>query len=99
MSKKRKNKVQKGSNRAQKVAKRKEKKPEVKAPTAPKGPAIKMAQIPHIIGGQFRESFNNIDDLQKKIDALPKSDYKRRILFISEASYLRTEKTGQDRQI
>lgn len=49
-----------------------------------------LRPIPVILKGDFQEENNNIEDIQQKIDLLPKSNYKRRILFISEASHLHT---------
>lgn len=51
---------------------------------------VNINAIPYIIGADFQESGNSIDEIKSKISSLPKSNYKKRILFISEASYLKT---------
>ncbi len=45
--------------------------------------------IPYIIGGEFDFS-NDLAKYQQMIATAPKTDRKKRILFVSEASYLRT---------
>ena len=55
-----------------------------------------LAQIPHILGGTFQETGNDIDELCRQIDVIAKErklkgdTYKRRILYSTEASYLHT---------
>lgn len=51
---------------------------------------VSLRQIPSIIGADFQEYGNDINELQKKIDSLPPSKEKRRILFSTEASFLHT---------
>lgn len=46
--------------------------------------------IPDIIGGDFNYEENDIDLYQEIIDSSPKRDEKIRILFTTEASYLKT---------
>jgi len=52
--------------------------------------SFKLNSMPDIIGADFQDIGNDIVEIKRKINALPKSDYKRRILFSSEASYLNT---------
>ena len=54
---------------------------------------ISLRLMPEIIGGEFSDFHNDIGPLQAEIDktlAERKGDYKRRILFSTEASYLLT---------
>jgi len=48
------------------------------------------ATMPYIIGADFGGINETIGQYQSIIDAVPKSNEKRRVLFVSEASYLRT---------
>ena len=49
-----------------------------------------LRQVPSIVGAEFQEIHNSIEELQKKIDSLPNSTEKKRILFCTEASFLHT---------
>ena len=49
----------------------------------------RQPKLPRIRGGTFNDN-DTIDSLQKKIDALPKKTNKPKILFVGEASFLKT---------
>ncbi len=46
--------------------------------------------LPMVLGGDFDSAANDIQKYQAMIDRAPKTDKKRRVLFVCEASYLRT---------
>lgn len=80
-------KKNKGQRRAKQSQKRKKKS------ATPRSTAVSLRQVPDIIGAEFRHDGNDIEALQAKIDELQPSlegQPKRRILYITEASYLRT---------
>ena len=63
-----------------------------KGPTPPKktqGP-VSIAGVPEILGGEFDSSNSDRKKYLKLIEQAPKRDKKIRILFSTEASYLRT---------
>lgn len=79
-------KKKKGKNRSKKNSKRLSRKDS-------DHPRINLRLIPKITGGNFNYDKNDIEwykNQTKKISESQKSNYKKRILFISEASYLRT---------
>lgn len=65
---------------------RKNKKPK----TEQKANRISIRQIPKIEGAEFLDIDNDINEIQERLNALPDEGRKRKILFISEASFLLT---------
>ncbi len=61
-----------------------------KKTSAPKFDGVSKLALPRIIGGDFDYDANDISKYQKMIDDAPKRNEKPRILFIGEASYLKT---------
>lgn len=49
-----------------------------------------IISIPTITGAKFDTNNNSVQEYELKLQSLPITDYKRRILFITEASYLHT---------
>lgn len=86
----------KNNNKHKKALKRKEKKAEAIEQKFLDSIKVKYNALPPILGGEFNYQANNIDKIEEEIKkALEDKDlnptgYKKRILFISEASYLRT---------
>jgi ADP-heptose:LPS heptosyltransferase/glycosyltransferase involved in cell wall biosynthesis len=75
----------------QKELKRKEKRSKLRILQAGDAQRPKIEGIKHILGGDFDASKNRVERYQKLIDEIKPADgHKRRVLFITEASYLRT---------
>src|SRR5690606_27617771 len=55
--------------------------------------------LPFIVGADFNAETNDINKIQEQIDSLPKSDLKKRVLVLSEGSYLNTGFSKYARQI
>jgi len=93
MGKKHRNKQLRAQRRAEKKTARNQEREEQRF----KEEIIKDAKsdlicLPKILGNDFNTEQNDLELIKHKIDSLPKdsSGYKRRILYISEASYLKT---------
>ncbi len=88
----------KNRNKGRKKNKQKKRKvQEVEAGTPEIRYVKSLRLMPEIIGGEFSEFHNDIEELQREIDKFVSErkgkepqDYKRRILFSTEASYLHT---------
>ena len=85
-------KKNKGQRRAKQAQKRKKQQQQKKVAVT-QGSGGSLRQVPDIIGATFQETGNDIVAIQQKIEELKpqlEGQPKRRVLFISEASYLRT---------
>ena len=93
MSKKNKNRLLKAQRRAEKKAANNRNREEQRFLEEMHQEAkVDLVSLPSILGANFNFEQNEIEAIRKKIESLPKdpSGHKKRILFISEAGYLKT---------